>query len=146
MGMHLWMEMLMSPSYLTRPAFMLTTNVRVLAAVIFGSVPSVADCQTDELGVWRQPWNKIKAPYRDSYYKYFPRSEPEEDFDDRNLLYATRVNILDSILYRGESSYRQMYVLNSKSLGENAKCFTRLIDSMGELVAKFPEDYEENKN
>lgn len=63
---------------------------------------------TDELGVWRQPWNKIKEPYRTRYYRYFPRSQPTEDFEDRNLLYATRVNILDSILYKGEDSYREM--------------------------------------
>ncbi|KAK2590200.1 hypothetical protein QQS21_012129 [Conoideocrella luteorostrata] len=79
-----------------------------------------------ELGVWRQPWNNINASYRDSYYRYFPKSQPEEDYDDRNALYATRVNILDSILYRGkDNSYRQM-----------------LIDSMSELVGKFPRGYE----
>lgn len=42
------------------------------------------------------------------YYQHFPRSAPEEDFDDRNALYATRVNLLDSILYKGEDSYREM--------------------------------------
>ena len=73
--------------------------------------PALTNCEmADELGVWRQPWNKIKRAYRTRYYKEFPRSQPEEDFDDRNLLYATRVNILDSILYKGEDSYRQMYV------------------------------------
>jgi hypothetical protein len=60
--------------------------------------------------VWRQPWNKIKTPYRTGYSKSFARSHPEEDFEDRGALYATRVNILDSILYRGDDSYRQMYV------------------------------------
>lgn len=61
-----------------------------------------------ELAVWRQPWNKIKGAYRTRYYSHFPQSQPEEDFDDRGALYATRVNILDSILYKGEDSYRQM--------------------------------------
>lgn len=62
----------------------------------------------DELGVWRQPWNKLKQPYRKKYWESFPKSEPKEDFDHRNALYATRVNVLDSILYKGEDSYRQM--------------------------------------
>jgi protein-ribulosamine 3-kinase len=63
---------------------------------------------SDELAVWRQPWNKIKKPYRIRYYRHFPRARPEKDFDDRNALYATRVNMLDSILYKGEDSYREM--------------------------------------
>ncbi|KAJ5674160.1 hypothetical protein N7462_009599 [Penicillium macrosclerotiorum] len=81
-----------------------------------------------ELGVWRQPWNKIKKPYRTKYYLHFPRSQPVEDFDDRNALYATRVNILDSILYKGDDSYREM-----------------LLASMRGLVHKFPGGYEEWK-
>ncbi|KAI0815528.1 Fructosamine kinase-domain-containing protein [Xylaria sp. FL0064] len=79
-----------------------------------------------ELGVWRQPWNKIKKNYRMRYYEHFPKSQPEGDYDYRNALYATRVNILDSILYKGETSYRYM-----------------LITSMKELVEKFPRGLEE---
>ncbi|KAJ4386034.1 hypothetical protein N0V93_008926 [Gnomoniopsis smithogilvyi] len=82
-----------------------------------------------ELGVWRQPWNKLNKPYRSRYYRHFPHSEPTEDFEDRNLLYATRVNILDSILYKGEESYREM-----------------VISSMEELVNKYPGGYEEWKS
>ncbi|KAI0844839.1 Fructosamine kinase-domain-containing protein [Daldinia vernicosa] len=79
-----------------------------------------------ELGVWRQPWNNIGEAYRAEYYKYMPKSQPEEDCDDRNALYAVRVNILDSILYKDDPSYRQM-----------------LISGMRELVDKFPGGFEE---
>ncbi|KAI1081000.1 Fructosamine kinase-domain-containing protein [Whalleya microplaca] len=79
-----------------------------------------------ELGVWRQPWNKIQGPYRMRYYEHFPKSQPEEDFDDRNLLYATRVNLLDSILYKEDMSYREM-----------------LISGMRQLVSKYPGGFEE---
>ncbi|KAI0433457.1 Fructosamine kinase-domain-containing protein [Xylaria sp. FL1042] len=45
------------------------------------------DLWHDELGVWRQPWNKIKKDYRMRYYrKRFPKSQPEGDYDDRNAL------------------------------------------------------------
>ncbi|KAK6821318.1 hypothetical protein PG987_015718 [Apiospora arundinis] len=71
-----------------------------------------------ELGVWRQPWNEIDERYRMRYYKHFPRSQPEEDYDDRNLLYATRVNILDSILYKGDPGYRKMLICSMKRLVE----------------------------
>ncbi|KAI1290668.1 Fructosamine kinase-domain-containing protein [Xylaria venustula] len=78
-----------------------------------------------ELGVWRQPWNEIKRNDRLRYHEHFPISQPEQDCDDRNALYATRVNILDSILYKGETSYREM-----------------LIIGMAELVKKFPGGFE----
>ncbi|KAK8123157.1 hypothetical protein PG984_011827 [Apiospora sp. TS-2023a] len=82
-----------------------------------------------ELAVWRQPWNEINKPYRMEYHKYFPKSQPEGDYDDRNLLYATRVNILDSILYKDDHGYREM-----------------LISSMRELVEKFPGGLEERES
>ncbi|KAI0101356.1 Fructosamine kinase-domain-containing protein [Nemania sp. FL0031] len=74
-----------------------------------------------ELGVWRQPWNNIREDYRRRYYQHFPKSQPESDYDDRNALYATRVNLLDSILYKEESNYREA-----------------LIRGMDELIRKFP--------
>ncbi|KAK7750908.1 hypothetical protein SLS62_007171 [Diatrype stigma] len=79
-----------------------------------------------ELAVWRQPWNEINKPYRERYHEHFPKSPPEADYDDRGLLYATRVNILDSILYRKDPSYREM-----------------LLAGMRELVEKFPDGLEE---
>ncbi|KAI1340786.1 Fructosamine kinase-domain-containing protein [Xylariaceae sp. FL0016] len=82
-----------------------------------------------ELAVWRQPWNEIKLPYRMRYYQHHPRSQPEDDFDDRNALYAIRVNILDSILYKDDTDYRDM-----------------LISGMRELVDKFPGGFEEWQN
>ncbi|KAI1098881.1 Fructosamine kinase-domain-containing protein [Jackrogersella minutella] len=82
-----------------------------------------------ELGVWRQPWNKINKTYREEYHKHFPKSWPEEDWDDRNALYAIRVNILDSILYKDDPSYRDM-----------------LVSGMRELIAKFPGGFEQWKS
>ncbi|KAI1770439.1 Fructosamine kinase-domain-containing protein [Hypoxylon cercidicola] len=79
-----------------------------------------------ELGVWRQPWNKINSDYRKKYHTHFPPSEPVEDCDDRNALYAIRVNALDSILYQNEQTYREM-----------------LIAGMRELIDKFPGGFEE---
>lgn len=69
---------------------------------------SLADRTIDELAVWRQPWNEIGEPYRKAYCEHTPPSEPQEDFEDRGLLYATRVNILDSILYKDDKDYRMM--------------------------------------
>ena len=79
-----------------------------------------------ELGVWRAEWNKLGRQHLQQYCKNFPISPPEEDHDDRNLLYATRVNLLDSILYKGYDGYR-----------------VQLIADMRELVKKYPNGYEE---
>lgn len=45
--------------------------------------------EIDELAVWRQPWNEINKPYRERYHEHFPKSNPEADYEDRSLLYAT---------------------------------------------------------
>ncbi|EMR65701.1 hypothetical protein UCREL1_7349 [Eutypa lata UCREL1] len=54
------------------------------------------------------PWNEINKPYRERYHEHFPKSNPEADHEDRSLLYATRVNMLDSILYKNDPNYREM--------------------------------------
>ncbi|KAG7117755.1 Protein-ribulosamine 3-kinase like protein [Verticillium longisporum] len=103
------------------------TDADTQEPVIFDAASSYAHNEY-ELGVWRQPWNELGAAYRARYHEFFPPSLPVEDCDDRNALYATRVNILDSILYRDDDEYRKM-----------------LIASMRRLVEKFPGGYEEWK-
>ncbi|RYP78448.1 hypothetical protein DL771_000633 [Monosporascus sp. 5C6A] len=80
--------------------------------------PRTAAQWIDELAVWRQPWNKINELYRERYHEHFPKSYPEADYDGRNLLYATRVNMLDSILYKNDRSYREMLIEGMRQLVE----------------------------
>ncbi|KAI2615256.1 Fructosamine kinase-domain-containing protein [Hypoxylon sp. NC1633] len=101
------------------------TDAETGLPVIFDAASFYAHNEYD-LGVWRQPWNKINKAYRMEYHKHFPKSQPEEDCDDRNALYAVRVNVLDSILYKDDLGYRQM-----------------LISGMRELIDKFPGGFEE---
>ncbi|KAF3353537.1 hypothetical protein VdG1_08204 [Verticillium dahliae VDG1] len=79
------------------------TDADTQEPVIFGAASSYAHNEY-ELGVWRQPWNELGAAHRARYH------ELVEDCDDRNALYATRVHILDSILYRDDDEYRKMCV------------------------------------
>ncbi|KAK8071624.1 Aldo/keto reductase [Apiospora saccharicola] len=51
-----------------------------------------------ELAVWRQPWNKISTPFRMQYHQHFPKSKPEGDYDDRNLLYATLISSMRELV------------------------------------------------
>jgi hypothetical protein len=57
------------------------------------------------MAVWRQSWNNIGQEYIDAYLAQCPPSEPQEDFDDRLLLYGLRVNLLDAILYDQNKQY-----------------------------------------
>jgi hypothetical protein len=65
---------------------MLTTNVRMGEGLQYVLELIVL---ADDLGVWRASWNKLGKPYLNRYFKHFPIAPPEEDHDDRNLLYAT---------------------------------------------------------
>jgi protein-ribulosamine 3-kinase len=44
--------------------------------------------KADELAPWRCIRHKIGKPYMRAYHRHFPISAPEEDYDDRNLLYC----------------------------------------------------------
>lgn len=46
---------------------------------------------TDELGNWRPLRNKFTKEYFDEYHLHIPKAQPEEDYDDRNALYALQV-------------------------------------------------------
>lgn len=49
---------------------------------------SYADDILDELGNWRQERNKFSRSYFNAYHSHVAKSYPEEDYDDRNALYA----------------------------------------------------------
>lgn len=49
------------------------------------------DVYQDELGNWRPERNRFTQEYFDAYHVHYPKSAPEEDYDDRNALYAMSV-------------------------------------------------------
>jgi hypothetical protein len=59
------------------------------------------------------------------YFKHFPISPPEEDWDDRNLLYSLRADLHDSILFPSATRFRLLLIITLK-----------------QLVDKFPNGYE----
>lgn len=46
------------------------------------------DRTLDELGNWRPERNKFTSLYFQMYHSHTPKSQPEEDYEDRNALYA----------------------------------------------------------
>jgi fructosamine-3-kinase len=59
-----------------------------LHATLQNHEPADGPCMIDELGNWRPKRNKFSDSYFDAYHKIMPKTEPVEDYDDRNALYA----------------------------------------------------------
>ncbi|KAG8161739.1 hypothetical protein KVR01_008726 [Diaporthe batatas] len=80
-----------------------------------------------DLGTWRAPRYKLGRPYFEEYQRAIQISEPQEDWDDRNALYAIRYDLLVSALFPDESGlkFREMAMLE-----------------MERLVQKYPLGYE----
>ncbi|KAL8648353.1 MAG: hypothetical protein Q9226_006029 [Calogaya cf. arnoldii] len=63
-----------------------------------------------EIGNWRAPRHRLSnKSYIRNYKRNFPVSEPEEEWDARNLLYSLRYDLATFIHYPG-SNLRQRYV------------------------------------
>ena len=59
------------------------------------------------------------------YFNHFPISPPEDDWQDRNLLYSLVADLHSSTLFKHTEKFRDL-----------------VIHSMRELVEKFPNGYE----
>ena len=69
-----------------------------------------------ELGNWRPERNKFSPAYFEAYRRRFPVAEPQEDFDDRNALYAMRFNLHAATLFPSVPDYREMVIGEMKRL------------------------------
>lgn len=77
-----------------------------------------------EFHIWRGSRYKIGRAYLEEYFNHFPISQPQDDWDDRNLLYSLVADLHSSILFTDTKKFRNL-----------------LIDSVRELVKKFPAGY-----
>lgn len=64
--------------------------------------------RVDELGNWRADRNMFGFEYFDAYHEHIEMSEPKEDYDDRNALYALRFNLYAASLFPHKAEYLQM--------------------------------------
>ncbi|KAL8815317.1 MAG: hypothetical protein Q9191_008470, partial [Dirinaria sp. TL-2023a] len=54
-----------------------------------------------EIGDWRCPYNKVhEKVYTETYLRYYPASEPAEEWDDRNRMYSVYFDIICSINHK----------------------------------------------
>lgn len=78
-----------------------------------------------ELGAWNLPRHQIHTTYLKAYQKYFPKSAPEDDAEDRLILYRLRFNITSSGCYLTNLRFREL-----------------ALEDMRYLVSKYPKGYE----
>lgn len=65
----------------------LGTNTETGEIVIFDASSFYAHNEM-ELGLWR--WNETMPGFTESYLRHFEKSEPKEEWDDRNRLYSVK--------------------------------------------------------
>lgn len=68
---------------------MLPASMRIMKVSLstFANETQEADQKTVEMTSWRPVRHLLGREYMKAYFKIFPPSAPEEDQDDRNLLY-----------------------------------------------------------
>ncbi|KAI0422329.1 Fructosamine/Ketosamine-3-kinase [Xylaria grammica] len=72
-----------------------------------------------ELGICRNPYYRLGKSYIEEYLKRgMPISEPVEDFDIRNAIYAMKSHVLLSIVYHQDPAFRQIAINEMKRLVE----------------------------
>ncbi|KAK5125706.1 hypothetical protein LTR85_011980 [Meristemomyces frigidus] len=69
-----------------------------------------------ELGAWNLPRHKIYRAYIQEYQRHFPPSAPEEDFEDRLMLYRYRFNLTSSGSYLDNMRFRALTIDDMKYL------------------------------
>ncbi|TGO54276.1 hypothetical protein BOTNAR_0272g00020 [Botryotinia narcissicola] len=75
-----------------------------------------------ELGNWRAKRNKFSKAYFDAYHAYIPKASPQEDYEDRIVLYSLRFNLHAASLFPTIVGFRES-----------------LMQDMNYLVEKYPE-------
>lgn len=78
-----------------------------------------------ELHAWRGENFEMGKDFVKEYFKHFPASEPAEDWEDRQMLYALMGDLHESYLFRGTDKFRGF-----------------LINNVRALVEKFPNGYQ----
>ncbi|KAH7253249.1 hypothetical protein B0J15DRAFT_549974 [Fusarium solani] len=54
----------------------------------------------------------------DEYHRHVPKSEPQEDWEDRNILSSTRFNLLSSAHYPGNGETRNLALTDMQYLAD----------------------------
>ncbi|KAK7917294.1 Fructosamine/Ketosamine-3-kinase [Apiospora marii] len=78
-----------------------------------------------DVGSMATPRYQLGRDWMEEYHKVFPKSAPEDDYEDRNALYAISGHFCASTLYPENKNFRKM-----------------AIEDMKKLLEKFPHGYQ----
>ncbi|KAK5216185.1 hypothetical protein LTR72_010756 [Exophiala xenobiotica] len=102
----------------------MATNAATGGPIVFD--PSVFWAHNEyDLDNMNVPRYRLGKEWMREYHLHVPKSAPEEDYDDRNLLYGIHGHFCASTLYPSTTRFRQM-----------------AIDELRYLVDKYPSGYE----
>ncbi|KAK7226586.1 hypothetical protein V2G26_014589 [Clonostachys chloroleuca] len=82
-----------------------------------------------ELSYMRPGADDWSREYVEAYHRLIPKSEPQDDWEARNALYATRVIVVDSAIYVEHEHFRRI-----------------LIEEIRKLVELFPDGYQDERD
>ncbi|KUI53183.1 Protein-ribulosamine 3-kinase, chloroplastic [Cytospora mali] len=104
----------------------LKLDVETKKVILFDSCAFWGHNEAD-LGTWRAPRYRMGRPFFREYQRAMQISEPQEDWNDRNALYALRYDLLVSALFPddGGLKFRDLAMVE-----------------LERLVAKYPEGYD----
>ncbi|KAK5553057.1 hypothetical protein LTR46_008769 [Exophiala xenobiotica] len=74
-----------------------------------------------ELGAWNLPRHKMYRAYIREYQKHFPISAPEEDIEDRLILYRHRFDLTSSACYLNNMRFRELAIEDMRYLTKKYK-------------------------
>lgn len=69
-----------------------------------------------ELHIWRGTRYRIGRTFMREYFYHFPRSPPEDDYNDRNLLYSLVADLHSSALFPRSPRFRNLLVISMRKL------------------------------
>ncbi|KAK8068160.1 hypothetical protein PG996_007272 [Apiospora saccharicola] len=78
-----------------------------------------------DVGSMATPRYQLGREWMEEYHKFLPKSAPEDDYEDRNALYAISGHFCASTLYPENKNFRKM-----------------AIEDMKKLMEKFPDGYQ----
>ncbi|KAI0131938.1 Fructosamine kinase-domain-containing protein [Xylariales sp. AK1849] len=86
-----------------------------------------------DLGICRNARYKLGPPCIREYFKRVPISEPTEDFEGRNAVYAMKYHALLSVMYTKDKRFRQVLVDEMRALVEKAVATSTTVGSTAQL-------------
>ncbi|KAI1257280.1 hypothetical protein MGN70_000320 [Eutypa lata] len=94
--------------------------------IVIPSLDSDAVCMFDSCAYWghneadlaicRNPRYRLGKSYINEYLKQIPASEPTEDFEGRNAVYAMKYHVLLSIMYFKDKRFHKIAIEEMESL------------------------------